>query len=265
MPDPEVLQSDDALRSLTSAEIDTAIDHARRHPRNIVKSAKAALDMACSSAAVAESCHYKLPRGKGIEGPSVRFAEILVSTWGNCRVASRVLDTSGDHAVCQGLFIDLESNVQVLREVHRRLLDKNGRRYSDDMIVVTANAGCSIAYRNAVFSGIPRAVWQPAYAAVVERIKRGDGEPLEARVTKAIGFFSARGVGFEQVCRALGVSSVAEITAEHLVTLKGFATAIQEGADVHEFFEEQNLSFPGDEEDEDLDSLTPGGEESGAA
>ncbi|MFN8826683.1 MAG: hypothetical protein ACK501_17070, partial [Planctomycetota bacterium] len=51
----------------------------------------------------------------------------------------------------------------------RRITGKNGRRYSSDMIGVTGNAACSIALRNAVFRGIPRAFWIDIYDARARR------------------------------------------------------------------------------------------------
>ena len=77
----------------------------------------------------------------------------------------------------QGVFHDLERNVQVTMEVRRRITGKNGRRYSSDMIGVTGNAACSIALRNAVFRGIPRAFWIDIYDAA-RKAAVGDAQTL---------------------------------------------------------------------------------------
>ena len=42
-------------------------------------------------------------------------------------------------------------------EVRKRIIDKNGNRYSEDMVITTSNAAIAIARRNAIFSIIPRA------------------------------------------------------------------------------------------------------------
>ncbi len=100
--------------------------------------------------------------GRGAERPA---AEIVTSAWGNCRAGARVVDEGAEFITAQGVFHDLERNVQVTMEVRRRITGKNGRRYSSDMIGVTGNAACSIALRNAVFRGIPRAFWIDIYDA----------------------------------------------------------------------------------------------------
>ncbi|HET7596026.1 MAG TPA: hypothetical protein VFK15_03780 [Burkholderiales bacterium] len=185
--------------------------------------------MVTLSESVAEQCIYALPRdGKTIEGPSARFAEVVASAWGNCRAGARVVDDSGEFVTAQGVFHDLERNVAITYEVQRRIVNKRGQRYSADMIGVTANAACSIALRNAILKGVPKAFWEDMYSEA-RRVIMGDVKTLANRRAAAVAAFQKFGVSAEQITAKLGVGGVEDITLEHLVTLKGLLTAIRDG------------------------------------
>ena len=114
----------------------------------------------------AQSCGYALPRGgKPITGPSVHLAKLIVSNWGNVRAEAKVVQITDKQVISRGTCWDLENNVATAFEVRRSIVGKGGQRYSDDMITVTGNAANAIAYRNAVFSVIPKAVTDKVYQA----------------------------------------------------------------------------------------------------
>lgn len=214
---------------LNKSEIDQQIATAHRFPRSIKRFRDEALQMVTLSESVAEQCIYALPRdGKTIEGPSARFAEVVASAWGNCRAGARVVDDSGEFVTAQGVFHDLERNVAITYEVQRRIVNKRGQRYSADMIGVTANAACSIALRNAILKGVPKAFWEDMYSEA-RRVIMGDVKTLANRRSAAVAAFQKFGVSAEQITAKLGVGGVEDITLEHLVTLKGLLTAIRDG------------------------------------
>jgi hypothetical protein len=214
---------------LNKSEIDQKIATAHKFPRSIKRFRDEALQMVTLSETVAEQCIYALPRdGKTIEGPSARFAEVVASAWGNCRAGARVVDDSGEFVTAQGVFHDLERNVAITYEVQRRITNKRGQRYSADMIGVTANAACSIALRNAILKGVPKAFWEDMYSEA-RRVIMGDVKTLANRRANAIAAFQKFGVSAEQITAKLGVQGVEDITLEHLVTLKGLLTAIRDG------------------------------------
>ena len=143
----------------TRAEVDIQVATAKRFPRSIKAFNRQAMEMATFNEDVAAGCIYALPRGgKPIEGPSVRLAEIVLAAWGNVRADARVIDVGAKEITAEGMCWDLEKNIAIRVQVKRRITDKNGSRYNDDMIVVTGNAACSIALRNAVFKVIPMAL-----------------------------------------------------------------------------------------------------------
>lgn len=217
------------IEALTRGEIDTQVATARRYPRQLRTFTSRVLDMATLDQDTAESCLYALPRdGKTIEGPSIRFAELVAAAWQNVRVEGRQVGDDGKFITARGTCLDLENNVAIAVEVQRRVTGKNGRRYNDDMIGVTSNAAISIALRNAVLKVVPKVYWQPAYLAA-RTVAIGKADTLVARRGQMLAYFVKLGATNDKVFALLGVTSVEEIRLDHLVTLKGLATAIKDG------------------------------------
>lgn len=222
-----------ALTAADRAQIDVQISTAKRYPRDIARSQREALALVTADEEVAGSMFYALPRkqdGKSIhiEGPSVRFAETLVYCWGNIRAEARIVGTDDTHITAQGTCIDLEKNIGARVEVRRRITDKKGRRFSEDMIITTGNAASSIAYRNAVFKVVPMALAKRIYEAA-KRTATGGVAPIEARRQRALAWFARVGAPEERVLALLEIGTVNEITEEHLITLTGLKNAISDG------------------------------------
>lgn len=237
--DAEIVGSETAvapgtLGTLMKSELETAITTARRYPRSVKQFLQLAEQLATHDPDTAEACFYKLQR-KGrtgttkIEGPSIRLAEIIVASWGNMRSGARVIAEEKTHIVAQGFAHDLERNQWKVREVRRRITDRNGNRYSEDMITVTANAACSIAERNAIFGAVPRAIWETVFKAA-KRVAVGDAKTLVARRDAAMTYFADKlKVTPERIFTALEVKGLEDIGIDELETLQGLKTAIAEG------------------------------------
>lgn len=224
------LVAEDSMAAMISrSEIEQQISTARRFPRSLKRFRDEAIQMVTLSESIAEQCVYALPRdGKTIEGPSARFAEIVASAWGNNRAGARVIDDKGEFIVAQGVFHDLERNVAITYEVQRRIVDRQGRRFKADMIGVTANAACSIALRNAVLKGVPKAFWEDMYSEA-RKVIMGNVQTLANRRAKAFEAFQRYGITAEQICAKLEVAGIEDIGLEHLVLLRGLLTAMKEG------------------------------------
>jgi hypothetical protein len=219
----------DSLAQLERASIDMQISTAKRYPRDFGKVKKSMLSLATLDSDTAATCFYKLSRsGQAIEGPSVRMAEIAVSCFGNIRAASRIIDNNGKVITAQGVCHDLENNTLISVEVKRRITDKNGKTYSEDMQVMTGNAACSIAFRNAVYKVVPLALIKPVYEEA-KRCAVGDIKTLAERRTNALKFFANLGVNKEQVLAYLAKHSVESIDLSDVETLIGLSTAIKDG------------------------------------
>lgn len=219
------------IDAVTRAEIDIQISTAHAYPRSMTRVAQNVKNLVTMSKQTAESCIFSLPRGgKPIVGPSIRLAEILFSQWGNCTGGSRTVDVNRKegYVEAEGVFHDLETNAKTVRRTRRSIKGRNGQVYSDDMIIVTANAAGAIAFRNAVLAGVPRPVWGEAYANC-EALIRGDIKSLPEKRDGAFKAMAAFGLSQEDVCKILGVVGAKDIGVDHLVTLSGLHNALKGG------------------------------------
>lgn len=237
--EPEVLDPEDDGREIAGGistlsaqvrgEIDIQIVTANRFPRSLVTFKKTALEMATLDEETAESCLYALPRGsKTIDGPSARLAEVIASAYKHMRIEGRVVGQDDRYVTARGVAWDVQNNVAIAIEVKRRITDKNGSKFNDDMIGVTSNAAVSIAARNATLKVIPKAYWQPIYLAC-RTVVAGKAETLSSRRDAMLAHFLKLGVQNSRVFEALGVKGAEDITLDHLVNMKAVASAIKNG------------------------------------
>jgi hypothetical protein len=218
-----------ALESLERASVDLQISTARRYPRKLAIVKDRMLSLATLDEETAASCFYRLNReGKAIEGPSVRLAEIAASSYGNLTFGARVVSNNGKLITAQGYCHDLETNVRSVIEVQRRITRRDGSTYSEDMQVVTGNAACSIAARNAIFKVVPFAFVKPIYSAA-KAAAVGDLTTLAERRTKMVAKFESLGVPAKKIFESLGKGGLEEIGLNELEHLIGLYGAIRDG------------------------------------
>lgn len=227
--DVQIVQVDAVER----ANVDSQVATAKQYPRSIKRSIDNSIVIATMDAETAQSCGYALPRGgKPITGPSVHLAKIIVSNWGNMRTESKVVQITDKQIISRGTAWDLETNVASAFEVRRNIVDSKGKRFSDDMITVTGNAANSIAYRNAVFSVIPRAMVDKVYKAAQKYITEdlSDEEKLIKRRTDAINYFNDEyGITEAEVIKLCGKHTVQQIKANEIALLLGMVQSLKDG------------------------------------
>ncbi len=217
-----------ALESLERATIDMQVATAKRFPRSLAVVKKRMLDLATLDQETAASCFYRLNRqGKMIEGPTIRLAEIAGSSFGNLRYGARVISNDGKVITAQGYCFDLETNVMSQVEVQRRITNREGQKYSEDMQVVTGNAACAIAARNAVFKVVPFAFIKPIFTAA-KKAAVGDIKTLDERRTQMLKAFAALGVNEKRILATLEKNGIEEIGLTELETLIGLHNAIED-------------------------------------
>jgi hypothetical protein len=229
--------------SLARAEVDQQIMTAHAFPRSIRAAVDAMASMATLNPDIAEECIYSLPRGgKQIRGPSIRFAEIVANSWGNCRDAARVtfVDRIERYVEAEGIFHDLQTNRATTSRVKRIIeMKRKTKAIDNDMIQLAGAAAMSIARRNAILGGVPKPVWGQALTEV-EAVIRGDIKTLGERRDKAIQWFSKTGIQTEKVLKALAAPSVDDVTLDDLVTMNGWRTALLHGdATIEDLFPEE--------------------------
>lgn len=231
--------------SVVSAEINQQIATARHYPRRKDKViAQEIVERATLNAEIARECHYKLKRSSrtsdeatDIIGPSIRFAEIARASYGNIRVASRFVGIDERvkgraMVVVEAVAMDMQTNDAVLLSVSRSIMTspKNGppHMFTPDMVNVTMMAAQSIAQRDATLRLIPKALWIDGYQAAIDAT-RGTIATLAERRRKMLDAFAKYGIKPDELFKAIGVESEAEIGLDHMVDLAGMWTAMKEG------------------------------------
>lgn len=221
------------LDTIERANVDSQIATAKQYPRDLRRAINNSIAMATLDVPTAQSCGYALPRGgKPITGPSVHLAKLIVSNYGNIRTEAKVVQITDKQVISRGTCWDLENNVASAFEVRRSIVGRTGQRFSDDMITVTGNAANSIAYRNAVFSVIPRAITDKVYQAAQHCITGdlSDEDKIIARRKKCIDYFKDEfGITEQEVVMLCGKKTVNQIKANEIALLLGITQSLTDG------------------------------------
>lgn len=221
------------LDTIERANVDSQIATAKQYPRDLRRAINNSVAMATMDIPTARSCGYALPRGgKPITGPSVHLAKLIVSNYGNIRAEAKVVQITDKQVISRGTCWDLENNVAAAFEVRRSIVGRTGQRFSDDMITVTGNAANSIAYRNAVFSVIPRAITDKVYQAAQRCITGdlSDEDKIIARRKKSIDYFKDEfGITEQEVVMLCGKKTVNQIKANEIALLLGITQSLTDG------------------------------------
>jgi hypothetical protein len=240
----EIIESEEigVYNSGEKAAIDIQVATAKQYPRSVKKAIDNSIAIATLDKETAETCTYSLPRGgKKINGPSVHLARIIAQNWQNLRIESKVVGITQNQVISEAVCFDLETNYAVKVQVRKNILQNefsNGNatgrkvKMNEDMITVTGNAANAIAYRNAVFAVIPKAVTDKVYSAAKNMIT-GDLSTEEKLIKKrkAIldGFLDNYTVTEDQILEVLGLRSVNQIKQDEIAELIGLAQAIKDG------------------------------------
>lgn len=229
----EIKQAD-MLQAINRAEIDIQISTAKQYPRDLQQVLNKIGTYATMDKETAEDCFYVLRRqgadgsSSVIEGLSVRMAEIIASSWGNLRVQTRIIGNDGRMITAQAICHDLETNLAVSKEVKRRITNKYGKTFSEDMQVVTGNAASSIAFRNAVLAVIPKAVTKRIINEV-KQVALGQSIDLEQSRQNVLAYFGKLGVSHEHIFQYLGIKTIEQIDKQMIFELRATRNAIEEG------------------------------------
>lgn len=220
------------VEQLTRGEVDMQVATAKRFPRSILQFKQDTLTMAISTPEIARSCFYVLPPRRGmskkIEGPSVRLAEIAASSWGNVRCETRIASIGERTVTGQGTVWDMQRNILMRCETSVGIITKEGKRYSDDMIVMNGNAAASKGFRNAVFKIVPYAYIMEIYDEC-KRIAATSNGGIDKAKRDWIDLFVRQGIDEQQVLDMLEKDSVEDMGLDDITTLQGLHTALGEG------------------------------------
>lgn len=233
LQEPTPLQLVGSMDGAERAAVDIQVSTAKAYPRDLSRCINNAITIATIDEETAQACGYALPRGgKYITGPSVHLAKILAQQYGNMRAEARVVNVTPTQVISRGMAWDLENNYAVAFEVRRSIVGKNGNRFAEDMITVVGNAANSIAFRNAVFALVPKAMTDKAYRAA-QNLITGDlsnEEKLIQRRSKAVNYFKDQyGISEEEVVKLCGKQTINQIRENEIAVLLGFQQSLKDG------------------------------------
>jgi hypothetical protein len=227
------IQAVTVTEAQSRAEIDIQVATANKYPRNVDRAVQNIIAIVSKDKELAEKCVYSLPRaGKEIQGASVHLARLIASEYKNIRVDARIVEIGDTMVTAQATVLDLQNNFAIRTEVKRRITDKKGQRYQDDMIVVTCNAALSIASRNAILQVIPATVVSAVFKSAQKTIigDMTDEQKLIKRRKEILdGYLNTWNVTEAEILRLLEIETVNQIRETQMLTLVGLANAIKDG------------------------------------
>ena len=226
--------SNSALEAIERASVDMQITTAHKFPRSLSRFKENAIALATIDEETAESCIYKRPVGKDkatgkeayAEGMSVRMAEIVGASYGNLRVAARIIEQTERQVTAQGVAHDLETNFASTSEVIESTVDKYGKPFSERMRIVVVKAALAKARRDAIFQVVPRAIAKPVEHACKELLF-GNQQSISKRRERVLSWLNKLHIDIKRVWNALNVAGIDDVGLEELETLTGLKTAIQ--------------------------------------
>lgn len=242
MSDFDLIETEEAVRvnnlqiyQQDKAAIDMQIATAKAYPRNLKRCIENAVTIATLDKETAESCTYAISKGgKTIKGPSVNLAKIVAQSLGNMRIENRVVGFDKTHVTCEAICFDLETNFAIRTQIKKSIVGNSGT-YSEDMKVITGNAGNSIALRNAIFAVVPKNIINKVYEAA-KQVITGDVSTETKLVALRTTVFNGlkevyhdKKLTDEEICKSVGKEAISNINKDDLVVLIGYQNALKEG------------------------------------
>lgn len=203
--------------------------HKQMEKRNITAVLSEIEQVATIDINIALSCFYVLFQsdGKPFTGISVRFAEIIASSWGNINTGAKVVRNDGVNITVMGFVEDLEKNSRFSVELQRRVVDRNGSPLSAEQVTLATTTTSSVAFRNAIFKAVPAAI----FTTVVKKIKAYIKENVDGSsiLNETLEFFRKKGVQDSDIKKRLNVLSLDNLNSDDLFLLIGLKNALNEG------------------------------------
>lgn len=221
---------------------------AYRKPRNFDQ-VRIDLLKECNRPAFAAVARYHKPIGKGVEGPSIRFAEAAARCMGNILVESPTIYDDREKRIVRVVATDLETNmtyqkdITVTKTVERRKIpdgqtvvstrvgSKGDTLYiieaDDDAILNKENALVSKAMRTVLLRLIPGDLIDEAMWSIADTVTRKDAEDPGASRKLMVDSFASVGVQPTDLVAYIGHSLDSLVPAE-LARLRSVYQAIKD-------------------------------------
>lgn len=229
--------------TLMRIENETMLAVAVQRPRDeavVIKKAVGELNLAPENA---KAAYYSIPYRERqqdgsykvvkVEGPSIKAAMSLARRWGNCTVASRIMNEDETGWDLEGVFVDFETNFRVSRpfRVSKVAKKRGGGTYRLDpqRELMALQAGASKAIRNATLAGLPDYL-VAAYNSRAREIVGGklDQKATPETIAAVMRAFAGIDVKQEQLERYTKMA-IDLWTGSEIADLRGLWNAIQDG------------------------------------
>jgi len=204
----------------------------------------------CRRPSFAAVARYRKPVGKGIEGPSIRFAEAAIRCMTNVVVTTTTVFDDDNRRIVHVEVADLEVNavygqdITINKTVERRktqqgdtVLSQRKNSHGDTVYILAATDDDILNKQNALISKsirtqglrlIPGDLIDEAEDVIKETLSKQDNADPDAAKRKLFDAFGSQGVRVEQIKEYLGTDA-ATLTPKELADLRGFYSALKDG------------------------------------
>ena len=264
-----------AVSASARAEIESAFVMALKMPRNRDQARVEILD-SCKNLIFAEKVKYKKPVGwtkdRGqwvqnyVEGPSIRFAEEMIRSWGNVKVQCVTIYEDADKRITLVNVVDLQKNISyskqitIVKTVERkkakdreviseRLNSKQERIFivvaTDDEVNIKEAALISKEIRNASLRLIPQDIIEEAMQVTAATLKAGVSSDMKGARKAIIDTFATIGVKPKDLEEYIG-HSIDTVSPEEIVDLRAVFKTISDGQSTWKAYVDKGEAGPGE-------------------
>jgi len=247
-----------AVAASAKAEIESAFVMALKMPRNRNQARIEILD-SCKSLGFAEKVKYKKPVGKKKEGgqwvqnyvvgPSIRFAEEMIRSWGNVKIQCVTIYEDAAKRISLVNVVDLQKNISYSKQItivksverksakDREILGERLNSYKEKIFIVVATddevnikeaALISKEIRNASLRLIPQDIIDEAMAMSDLTMKAGVSSDMKSATKGILDSFVSIGVKPTDLEEYLE-HTIATISPEEIVDLRAVYKTIKDG------------------------------------
>ncbi len=237
------------LAAQAKAQIEARYVMAERHPRDwdVVRER---MLKECRRPGFADVARYRKPIGKGIEGPSIRFAETAIRLMGNVSVDQMTVYDDREKRIVRVTVVDCETNtpyssdITVEKSVERRSTkdgdevlrtrqNKNGQMLyiiaaTEDDLLNKQNALVSKAIRTNGIRLVPGDIVEECMDTILATQLNRDAQDPDAAKRKMFDAFNGIGIGVDQLKLWLG-HDAAQLSQKEITDLRGIYSAIRDG------------------------------------
>lgn len=221
---------------------------AERHPRDL-DTVRARLLKECKRPGFAAVARYTKPIGKGVEGPSIRFAETAIRLMGNISVDQMTVFDDREKRIVRVIVVDCETNtpyssdVTIEKSVERSFVrdgddvlrsrtNSKGRMVylipaTEDDLLNKQNALVSKAIRSSGLRLIPGDIIEECMDQVLATQRNANAEDPERSKRKLFDAFEQIGITVVQLKAYLGHEGQT-LTEKELIDLRGIYSAIRD-------------------------------------